>query len=177
MPDVTARSPVITSASSLCPFPDTPAMPSVSPARTSSWTSRRAGQPFVPNCRDAAQLEHWSSRGSGRLGDDVGCSTTASELATYHQPGQRAPVGLCGRRRRHDPAVAQHADAIGDLEHFVQLVRDEDDGEALRRQAAHGPQQAPRLLGREHRGRFVEDEDASAEVEQAQDLDPLLLSD
>ena len=37
--------------------------------------------------------------------------------------------------------------------------------------------QTPRLLRREDGGRLVEHEDARPEIEQAQDLDPLLLTD
>ena len=58
------------------------------------------------------------------------------QLAPHHQPGQRAAVGFGGRGRGDDPAPAQDADAVGDLQHLVELVRDEDDAEALRRHAA-----------------------------------------
>ena len=42
-----------------------------------------------------------------------------------------------------------------------------------RAQLADDPEQPSRLLGRQHRGRLVEDEDAGAAIEGAQDLDPL----
>ena len=99
------------------------------------------------------------------------------QLASDHEPGQRAPVGFGGRGRGDDLTPAQDADAVGDLQDLVELVRDEDDAEALRRHAAQRLQQTARLLRREDGGRLVEDEDARAEVEQAQDLDPLLLAD
>ena len=67
--------------------------------------------------------------------------------------------------------------SIGDLQDLIELVRDEDDAEALRRHAAQRPQQTPRLLRREDGGRLIEHEDARPEIEQTQDLDPLLLAD
>ena len=82
-----------------------------------------------------------------------------------------------GGGRGDDLAPAQDADPVGDLQHLIELVRDEDDAEALRGHAAQRLQQAVRLLRREHGGWLVEDEDARAEIEQAQDLDALLLAD
>ena len=43
---VHGRNPVMTSASSLCPLPATPAIPKISPLRTCSETPRRAGTPL-----------------------------------------------------------------------------------------------------------------------------------
>jgi len=45
-PPLTGRSPAIDSASSRCPLPETPAMPTISPAWTSSVTPCRAGSPW-----------------------------------------------------------------------------------------------------------------------------------
>ena len=99
------------------------------------------------------------------------------QLAPYHEPGQRAAVGFGGRGCRDDPTPAQDADTVGDVDHLVELVRDEDDAEVLRRHATQRLQQAPRLLRCEDGGRLVENQDARAEVEQAQNLHPLLLTD
>ena len=44
-PDSGFRNPVSASISSDCPFPSTPAIPTISPARTSNETSRTAGSP------------------------------------------------------------------------------------------------------------------------------------
>ena len=46
LPDVTGIRPVSASANSLCPFPDTPATPTISPARTSKDTPLTAGSPI-----------------------------------------------------------------------------------------------------------------------------------
>ena len=71
----------------------------------------------------------------------------------------------------------QDGDPVGDLEHLVQLVADEDDRHALALEALEDPEELLRLLRREHRGRLVEDEDVRAAVERLQDLDALLLAD
>ena len=99
------------------------------------------------------------------------------QLAPDHEPRQRAAVGFGGCGRRDDLAPAQDADAVSDLQHLVELVRDEDDAEALRRHAAERLDQTLRLLRRENGGWLVEDEDARPEIEQTQDLHPLLLPD
>ena len=93
-------------------------------------------QSFFAERADAAQLQdglpgrHGLMRFVGWMLDELG------QLAADHQPRQRAAVGFSGRGRRDDLTPAQDADAIGDLQHLVELVRDEDDAEALRRHAA-----------------------------------------
>ena len=99
------------------------------------------------------------------------------QLAPDHEPRQCAAVGFSGCGRRDDLAPAKDADPIRDLQYLIELVRDEDDAEALRRHAAERLYETPRLLRRENGGRLVENEDARAEIEQTQDLHPLLLPD
>ena len=74
-------------------------------------------------------------------------------------------------------AAPQHGDAVGDLEHLVQLVADEDDRQALALEGLEDPEELDGLLRRQHRGRLVEDEDVRPPVERLQDLDALLLAD
>ena len=73
--------------------------------------------------------------------------------------------------------ASEHGDAVGDLEHLVQLVADEDDRDALPAQRAQDLEQIRRLLGRQHGGRLVEDQDVGVPVERLHDLDALLLAD
>ena len=66
---------------------------------------------------------------------------------------------------------------VGDLDHLVELVRDEDDRPAVVAQRAqHGPELA-HFRRREHGGRLVEDEDLRAAIERLEDLDALRLAD
>ena len=81
------------------------------------------------------------------------------------------------RHRRDRLSAAERRDPVGDLEHLVQLVRDEDDRRALPRQRADDLEELVRLLRRQHGGRLVEDQDLGAAIERLQDLDALLLAD
>ena len=73
--------------------------------------------------------------------------------------------------------AAEHRDPVGDLEHLVQLVRDEDDRHPLGDEAAEDLEELDGLLRRQHGGRLVEDEDVGAAVQRLEDLDALLLTD
>ena len=73
--------------------------------------------------------------------------------------------------------AAQDGDPVGDVEHLVELVGDEDHRLAARREAADHLEQLLGLLRREHCGRLVEDEDVRLAIERLQDLDALLLAD
>ena len=69
-----------------------------------------------------------------------------------------------GRRLGHDAlagdlAVAQDHHAVGDLEHFVEPVRDIDHADALLAQAAQRGEQARDLVSRQAGGRLVEHQD------------------
>ncbi len=87
--------------------------------------------------------------------------------------GDRRRVGDLG----HGLAGADHGDRVGDGEHLVELVGDEDHGRALGREPAQAVEQLVDLLGHEHRGGLVEDQDPRAAVEHLEDLDPLALAD
>ena len=74
-------------------------------------------------------------------------------------------------------AAPQNRDPVGDVEHLVELVRDEDDRLALGLERAQDREQLVRLLRRQHGRGLVEDEDVGAAVERLQDLHALLLAD
>ncbi len=63
------------------------------------------------------------------------------------------------------------------LQHLVELVRDEDDGQALGLELAQVVEELVDLLRHEHGGRLVEDQDAGAAVEHLEDLHPLPVAD
>ena len=81
------------------------------------------------------------------------------------------------RQRLDELAAPKDGDAVGDLEHLVELVADEDDRQPLARERAEDPEQLTGLLRREHGRWLVEDEDVRAAEQCLQDLDPLLLPD
>ena len=72
-------------------------------------------------------------------------------------------------------AVAQHGDAIGDLGDFVELVRDQDRGDALRAERDQAIEQRGAVGLIQARGRLVEDEQLYLLAGQRlRDLDQLL---
>src|SRR6516165_7621099 len=82
--------------------------------------------------------------------------------------------GLC-RRRDHEATIAQHRNAIGDLQGLLERVRDVDDGDPARPQVADQMEEVDYFLGRKARGRLVEYDDARLVVDSARNLDHLLL--
>jgi hypothetical protein len=115
------------SASATWPLPDTPATATISPARSARSTpaqpaARRAGRALC-----AAQFAH-PPRPRPRAGRHA-------RGATRHGPPSTAASCACWRRRRQlatSLPAAQHGDAVRHAQHLVQLVADEDDGQALR---------------------------------------------
>ncbi len=162
--------PAITPASAPCPLPDTPAMPTISPACTLSEASRSPARP-------CGSVTHTRSSTSSAAPGARGVRAALRHLAPDHQFGQRRAVGARGRTVRDLAARPQHRDAVGDRQHLVHLVRDEDDREAVRHQPAQHHEQAFDLLRGEHRGRLVEHQDARAAIEHFEDFEPLLLAD
>ena len=71
-------------------------------------------------------------------------------VAADHHVGQLLAGRDLGVRRAGDASAAQDDDVVGDLEHLVELVRDEDDRRAGRRERPDDPEQLLRLERREH---------------------------
>ena len=170
-PDAGERRPAIASISSLWPFASTPARPRISPARTSKLTSRTASSP-----RSSITVR-FSTAAAARPGVAGVLVDAQQHLAPDHHPRETLLGRALGRDRVDDDAAPQRRDPVGDLEHLVQLVRDEDDRLALRSSATEDLEELLRLLRRQHGGRLVEDQDLRAAVERLQDLDALLLAD
>ena len=82
-----------------------------------------------------------------------------------------------GRGLADDLAEADDGDAVGDLAHLAQLVRDEHDRGAALLELAHDAHELVGLLRGEHRGRLVEHEHAGVAGERLDDLDALLHAD
>ena len=162
---------MIASISSLWPLASMPARPTISPARTSKRDVAHGGQAAVVAGREAAHLEQRLAR---RV---LGLLDAQQHVAADHQPRQRALGGALGRHGVDLLAAPQHRHAVGDVEHLVELVRDEDDRRALGRQRAQDAEQVLRLLRGEHRGRLVEHEHLRAAEQRAQDLHALLGAD
>ena len=160
--------PPATSASRLWPLPDTPAMPKISPARSSRFTPSRTSDPFramIPSRRSTG------SPGILRLGFRL------RNGAADHQFGKFGAGDRLHGAFGHQLAGAQHGDAVADRQHFVELVGDEDDRQAVGDEPLQGIEQRGGFLRRQHRRRLIEDQDAGVAIERLQDLDALALAD
>ena len=71
---------------------------------------------------------------------------------------QRRDIGVGRREVRNDLAVLHDIDAVGELKHLVEPVRDEDEGGA-RFQGAHAAEQNVDLRALQNRGWLVEQYD------------------
>ena len=107
---------------------------------------------------------------------DSRVSGVGSSLPTMSSARSWA-VDLVGLDRGDGAPAPDHGDGVGDLEHLVELVVDEDDRVALGLQLAQVAEQLLDLLGHQHGGRLVEDQDPGAAEEHLDDLDPLTLAD
>ena len=99
------------------------------------------------------------------------------DLSADHEAREALLRRALRGQRLDQLAAAEHRDPVGDLEHLVELVRDEDDRLAARRQLSHDLEELLCLLRREHGGGLVQDEDVGVAIERLEDLDALLLAD
>ena len=128
-------------------------------------------RPPVAQRGDSPQLE---PHGSGRPFDPL---PSDRQLAPHHHAGQLGLAGAGRRFRADHPAVPQHGNPIADVKDLVQFVRDEDQGMALAGHLAQSEEELVDLLGCEHGGRLVQDQQGRAAVEGLHDFDPLLFAD
>ena len=68
--------------------------------------------------------------------------------APDHHVDQLVRAGRGDLRGCHELAVAQHGDAVGELEHLLQAVADVDDADAARAQQAHDAEQVQHVVAR-----------------------------
>ena len=171
-PWLAGRSPAITSASSVWPLPATPAMPTISPARTSkrhTGAAPAAGGRRAPTGR-APRAPVSPLRRLAR-------PPVEADRAADHHLHELGFLQAGRRTRRYLLAVPQHGHRVGHLHHLFEMMRDEDHRHALRDEAAQRLEELAALLRREHRRRLVEDDDARAAHQHLQDLDALLDAD
>ena len=168
------RCPASTSTSSSWPLPETPAMPTISPAWTRMPKSGHRGHPEIVHAPTAPRRSSTAApraRASWRVPVAFGGSspTIMRAIASGVEVGDPPAAG--------EPPAPQHGHLVGELHHLPELVRDHEDGQAP--VGDHPAQQAQHLVGLrrgQHRGRLVEDDDRAAEVELLQDLELLLLA-
>ncbi len=111
------------------------------------------------------------------VGDGGLAGVGLRQLAAHHELRQLARGHVLREHGGDRAAGADHGDGVGDAEHLVELVADEQHGDALRGQFAERLEQVVDLLRHEYGGGLVEDEDAGASVEHLHDLDSLAVAD
>ena len=165
------RRPVIASISSLCPLPSTPAIPTISRARTSKESPRTHSSP-----RSSLTRRSWTVR-SGSPGSAAPLSTlrmTSRPTMRRARPSSVAPsrgtVSIVFPRLR-----TVMRSAISRTSFSLWLMKMIDFPSALQR--IDDLEELARLLRREHRRGLVQDEDLGTPVERLEDLHPLLHAD
>ena len=78
---------------------------------------------------------------------------------------------------RDDCALLHHRHAIGDRHDFAELVRDENHRFALRSQGPQHGEELIRLVRREHRRRFIQDQNLGSTVKRFKNFHALLEPD
>ena len=167
-----STSPESASSRLFWPFPATPAMPKISPARTEKPTSR-SGIPKCPAAGTDSPLHHEPllAEVAARLALDV------LEAAADHLLGHRARGLGPGVAGVDQPAAAQDGRGVAERLYLVELVRDVEDRAAFRSHAAQHDEELLDLLRRQDRGRLVHDQQVRLEKQRADDLDALALAD
>ena len=164
------RSPASASIISVWPFPSMPAMPTISPARTSNEMPRTFSRPRSSWTRNPST---WSS-GSPDLAEVFSTRRSTSRptirrarLASVAPSAGNVSTSLPRRR-----TVIRSAMSSTSFSLWVMKI----DRLAARREAADHLEELLRLLRREHGRGLVEDEDVRLAIERLQDLDALLLA-
>ena len=154
-------------------------------ARSRRPRRARRSRPRAPRTRRRAPPRGRGRRRRGgprpRAAARPGCAGAFSTRSSTSRPTiSRARLCL-GRALARDGldrlAAPQHRDPVGDLEHLLQLVADEDDRGALRGQAADDLEQLLASCGVSTAVGSSRISTVGAAVERLQDLDPLLLAD
>src|SRR5215216_657271 len=95
-------------------------------------------------------------------------------LATNHEFRQVILIGLRGDARTNNFSAADDRNAIGDLQHLIELVANENNAMPLGGEAAQDCEDFHRFLGCEYCSWLIEDEYACIAIECFEDLHPLL---
>ena len=161
----------MTSASSVWPLPATPAMPTISPARTSKETPRTAGK------RRSSRAQR--SRTSSTVLPEQGLTRAPIEIhdaADHHL--DELQLGQPGRPARRDLlAVAKDGHRVRHLHHLFEMMRNEEHRHALGDETAERLKKLPAFLRRQHGRRLVENDDACPAHQNLEDFDALLDAD
>ena len=91
-------------------------------------------------------------------------------------PSTSSCVTSAGLTMSDDAAVIHDADPVGQVEHVVDVVADQEDADAVRLQLADEVVDLRRLGRAERRRRLVHDQDPGVEIDRPRDRDRLALA-
>ena len=92
-----------------------------------------------------------------------------------HHVGEGLLVGIRGHNIADILALSQDGHAVGNLQHLVELMGDDDKGLAIGFHVAHDGEQLVGFLGSQHSGGLVQNKDVSAAIQNLDDFHGLLL--
>ena len=124
LPASAARSPTMVSASSVLPLPPEPARPTISPART--WNDTPSNTPAVD--RPVARRGRRRRSAPGAV---LGPRRVQAAGLAGHRGDELAARQLGDRGGDDVAGVAEHRDRVADLVDLLQVVADEQEGDAL----------------------------------------------
>ena len=107
----------------------------------------------------------------------LGTVDVQADAAAHHHVRQGLLVGILGQHVADVLTLTQHRHAVGDLQHLMELVGDDNEGFAVGLHVAHDGEQLIRLLRRQHGGGLIQNQDIRAAVQHLDDLHRLLLGD
>ena len=174
-PESNGSAPKTARAISVRPAPTSPAMPRISPRRTSRLTSSSTvacGSWALPR-RVRPSTRSATSPGLG----PIAMNEERIDLAADHQADDAVDGRVGDGAAADQTAVAKHRVAVADLHHLLEPMGDEDDAQALGLQIANDAEELLDLARGERRGRLVHDDQARLHRQRAGDLDHLLLGD
>ena len=154
------------SASSVRPAPSRPVRPSTSPRCSVKPTSAYSPRRVRPRPRAAAAPRACRGR-----------RCACSIVEPGHQLADAPRVDLADRPGADLAAVAHHRDPLGDLDHLVEPVADEDDGDAVGLQPLDDAEQPVDLGAGQRGGGLVHEQQPRVGGEAAADRDDLALGD
>ena len=135
-----ARWPVMTSTSSVCPFPSTPAIPRISPARPRA-TRRRAGPRRARRCTVTRDTD------ATTVPVAIGGFSTRITTSRPTIIRARSRLDVTFGSVPDDAPIAEHDDAVDARLQLVELVRDEDDAGSLATMATRIAESRSHSLG------------------------------
>ncbi len=109
--------------------------------------------------------------------DDVGNRRLGGlggrKFRTHHELGELLRIDIGRFDGCHGAPSTHNRDRVSDRQHFIEVVRDEDDRFAFRFELSEAVEELVNFLRHEDRGRFVEDEDLRTAIEDLHDLGAL----